>query len=762
MRDYELRNSIAGQLTATDFAWGECMTNPRKISQPTLRRSLTMALFAGAGLLLGSQSAQAGEGSTITIDFDECIGGTSISTQYACDGVTTFAWANGAPTIYLYTGNNRLAPNPNANGNYKITLGQAATRVSVDVLAVELAGATLRGFNASNVLVASASTEASDAHLQIVGAGIVRIEIDAGLGEGWLIDNLSFDIAGRLAGCNPVVCAAVVDSDGDGTIDSEDGCPNDIAKIVAGICGCGVSDVDTDTDETVDCNDACVDDATKQLVGACGCGIPDTDTDSDETADCVDGCPGDVAKTAPGACGCGADDTDSDSDETADCNDACPSDSMKTRLGSCGCGVSDTDTDSDETADCLDGCPTDGLKTTPGVCGCGVANTDTDDDGTADCNDGCVDDGAKTSPGVCGCGMTEVDTDTDGTSDCVDLCPNDNPNDSDGDGVCNSEDPCSGNNSSGDSDDDGICDNLDDRASVQAEPFTGEQGSCSAGGVALLVGLDGDNSGELEPSEVTTTSYVCNGVLGNSALVSGENLEPESDECPSGGVRLSIGLDDDDDGELDAGEVGSDHVICGGQQSLVKLSALGPDPEGCPNGGARVDVGADSNADGVLDPDEHSATQTICNGQHSLVLTSTLSASEDDCPNGGFRTEAGIDTDGDGMLSESEVSSHADTCNGVGALARVHALASGNADCPAGGVRIDTGLDENANGTLDDGEAERGEPLCLNDSKVLLGGGKSSCSARAPGQRDTSSPLWAALTLLSVLGVCRRYRQRAV
>lgn len=47
------------------------------------------------------------------------------------------------------------------------------------------------------------------------------------------------------------------DTDGDGVIDTCDGCPNDPAKTAAGICGCGTPDVDTDGDGVLDCRDNC-------------------------------------------------------------------------------------------------------------------------------------------------------------------------------------------------------------------------------------------------------------------------------------------------------------------------------------------------------------------------------------------------------------------------------------------------------------------------------------------------------------------------
>ena len=48
-----------------------------------------------------------------------------------------------------------------------------------------------------------------------------------------------------------------VDSDGDGTPDCNDNCPNDPGKTEPGICGCGVADTDTDSDGIADCTSGC-------------------------------------------------------------------------------------------------------------------------------------------------------------------------------------------------------------------------------------------------------------------------------------------------------------------------------------------------------------------------------------------------------------------------------------------------------------------------------------------------------------------------
>jgi hypothetical protein len=63
--------------------------------------------------------------------------------------------------------------------------------------------------------------------------------------------------------------------------------------------------VDTDGDGTNDCSDSCPNDANKTAPLECGCGVAETgDTDGDGVHDCEDGCPFDAAKTDPGNCGC--------------------------------------------------------------------------------------------------------------------------------------------------------------------------------------------------------------------------------------------------------------------------------------------------------------------------------------------------------------------------------------------------------------------------------------------------------------------------
>jgi len=281
------------------------------------------------------------------------------------------------------------------------------------------------------------------------------------------------------------------DTDEDGTPDCDDLCPDDPNKTEPGECGCGnlepgtacddgddctIDDIideaceckgvlaDSDGDGTPDCDDLCPNDSNKTTPGECGCGNSDVDMDGDGVIDCVmDECPNDPDKTEPGLCGCGNPETDTDGDGTPDCNDWCPNDPNKTEDGQCGCGNPETDTDGDGTPDCNDWCPNDPNKTEDGQCGCGnpEPGTPCDDENECTINDvitedcecrgtlldtpECRGETCPQDPGTpcddenecttddqitdeCECKGTPIDTDGDGTPDCDDPCPED-PND---------------------------------------------------------------------------------------------------------------------------------------------------------------------------------------------------------------------------------------------------------------------------------------------------------------------------------------------
>ncbi len=116
------------------------------------------------------------------------------------------------------------------------------------------------------------------------------------------------------------------DADLDGTCDAEDLCPNDPNKVAPGTCGCGNVEIgttcndndactendiyttcgvcagtpvaDTDGDGTCDAEDQCPNDPSKTASGTCGCGNPEPGTT------CDDGNPATVNDVITNACFC--------------------------------------------------------------------------------------------------------------------------------------------------------------------------------------------------------------------------------------------------------------------------------------------------------------------------------------------------------------------------------------------------------------------------------------------------------------------------
>lgn len=110
------------------------------------------------------------------------------------------------------------------------------------------------------------------------------------------------------------------------------------------------------------------------------------------------------------------------------------------------------------------------------------------------------------------------------------------------------------------------------------------QGGCAAGGQRIDAGLDnGLGGGEpldgaLQPSEVTSTSYVCNGGAGGAgaAGVSARvqvSAEPAGANCAKGGQKIESGLDANVNGTLDSNEVSATAFVCDGAPGKAGCSA---------------------------------------------------------------------------------------------------------------------------------------------------------------------------------------------
>lgn len=102
--------------------------------------------------------------------------------------------------------------------------------------------------------------------------------------------------------------------------------------------------------------------------------------------------------------------------------------------------------------------------------------------------------------------------------------------------------------------------------------------NCASGGQRLRIGTDANQDGYLSSDEVTSTEYVCDGSSGGLAKIFVTDLT-EGSVCPYGGQRIDLGLDADGNGTLSGGEIEASHYVCkdssaDGWSKVTQLSAL--------------------------------------------------------------------------------------------------------------------------------------------------------------------------------------------
>ncbi len=222
-----------------------------------------------------------------------------------------------------------------------------------------------------------------------------------------------------------------------------------------------------------------------------------------------------------------------------------------------------------------------------------------------------------------------------------------------------------------------VCDPIDNLVSVRPE-LPGSD--CPDGGNRIDAGLDLDGSGTLEEGEIDTTTFVCSGDDGFSSLVV-VTAEPVGDNCAEGGSRVDSGLDVNEDDVLDPSEITSTQFVCDGSdgldgadgaRDLVRVATVPPGVT-CPTGGIRFESGPDVNDDGVLQGGELTSISVVCNGEDGEIgidslVNVTAVAPGAECAEGGQRIEVGSDLDDNGVLDVAEVASTTVVCNGTGTL----------------------------------------------------------------------------------------------
>ena len=196
--------------------------------------------------------------------------------------------------------------------------------------------------------------------------------------------------------------------------------------------------------------------------------------------------------------------------------------------------------------------------------------------------------------------------------------------------------------------------------------------ACPSGGRLVGIGYDEDGDGELSSNEVGVTVDICNGADGADGEKGDQgdqgNPGPQGDQGDPGqdgsdGTNGTDGAAGADGTDGTDGAAGSD-----GLSALVSTSTESAGAN-CASGGTKIEVGMDDNGNGVLDAGEVDQTQYVCNGADgadgtdgqdgsastdtllSRISTPTLQA----CSSGGRIIEHGLDN-GDGSASAIVIS----------------------------------------------------------------------------------------------------------
>ena len=169
----------------------------------------------------------------------------------------------------------------------------------------------------------------------------------------------------------------------------------------------------------------------------------------------------------------------------------------------------------------------------------------------------------------------------------------------------------------------------------------GDDGAQGAAGVNGTDGLDGANGQDGEDGEDGSSGSPgppgvdgLDAMDGHSALAV-TSTEPSGSNCADGGLKIEVGLDDNNDGSLQASEVDQTQYVCDGadgangtagvngtngsaSQNTMLTSISAPTLQACSSGGRIVQQGLDNGdgggtaQNGVLESGEMDYTTTYC------------------------------------------------------------------------------------------------------------------------------------------------------
>ena len=235
----------------------------------------------------------------------------------------------------------------------------------------------------------------------------------------------------------------------------------------------------------------------------------------------------------------------------------------------------------------------------------------------------------------------------------------------------------------------------------------------NAGDKTVQVGLDVNRNGILDPSEISDSFVVSNGTNGHNSLTRTAPVAPTTAH-PNGGYNYMSGLDLNDNGYLDNSEVTSLVFVSNGRDgedghNSVTRTVSVPPTATYPNGGYRLMSGIDLNDNNYLDDSEVISVVFVSNGVDGAAgYTALVEVLENNPATGQNTIKIGLDINRNGVLDASEVTETFIVTDGVngqngsnGYISLINVL-SGNPT--VGHTTIQVGLDTNRNGVLDASE----------------------------------------------------------
>ncbi|QDE72710.1 hypothetical protein BHS09_33515 [Myxococcus xanthus] len=185
--------------------------------------------------------------------------------------------------------------------------------------------------------------------------------------------------------------------------------------------------------------------------------------------------------------------------------------------------------------------------------------------------------------------------------------------------------------------------------------------NCVHGGHFVRTGLDLNDNGVLDDGEVTVTQYAC--VTSIPGVLMRVQDEPPGENCTEGGRVYRAGQDSNGNDELEDSEVTREVYGCASSEAVVtRVRAREPFVFPCGEHGAVVEAGQDQDGNGVLDDSEVRATSNLCVIPSEVRLRQSPAPAGAACPTPSTQVDVGTDTDADGLFEDEEVMSSMFVC----------------------------------------------------------------------------------------------------